>query len=49
MSHFLLGAGVLTVMFAACGACRGRPLHVRDSSPAAECTKGVHQEGKAMT
>jgi hypothetical protein len=36
MSHFLLGAGVLTVMFTACGPAKARPLHVRDSSPAAE-------------
>jgi hypothetical protein len=36
MSHFLLGAGVLTVMFAACGPAEALPLHVRDSAPAAE-------------
>src|SRR5215467_9748156 len=36
MSHFPLGAGLLTVMFAACGPGEARPLHVRDSSPAAE-------------
>jgi len=36
MSHFSLGAGVLTVMFMACGLAEARPLHVRDSFPAAE-------------
>jgi len=33
---FLLGTGVLTLMFAACGLAEARPLHVHDSSPAAE-------------
>ena len=36
MSHFSLGAGVLTVMFMQCGLAEARPLHVRDSFPAAE-------------
>lgn len=36
MSHFSLGAGVLTVMFMECGLAEARPLHVRDSFPAAE-------------
>ena len=36
MSHFSLGAGVLTVMFMECGLAEARPLHLRDSFPAAE-------------
>jgi methionine-rich copper-binding protein CopC len=36
LSHISLGAWVPAVLFLACGPAEGRPLHVRDSTPAAE-------------
>ena len=36
MSYILCHAGVLAVLFVACGSAEARPLHVRDSTPAAE-------------
>jgi hypothetical protein len=38
MSLFSLAAGVLSVMYMACGLGDARPLNVRDSSPKAEAT-----------
>ena len=36
MSHFSLGAQVLTVMLLVCGLAEARPLNLRDSTPADE-------------
>ena len=36
MSHSSLGARVLAAMLMACGLAEARPLHVKDSAPAAE-------------
>lgn len=36
LSYILRHAGVLAVLFVACGPAEARPLHVRDSTPAAE-------------
>jgi methionine-rich copper-binding protein CopC len=36
MSHFSLGARVLAAILTACGLAEARPLHLKDSAPAAE-------------
>ena len=36
MSHFSISTRALIVTFVACGPADARPLHVRDSTPAAE-------------